>query len=136
MRPIPSLSTNGWITSVPEICDYVFACFRINFESQDDFLTVTSLPAILQKNGSDIKNVERETEEGLRRMFMAFVDACAIKASVREKTAVEKSNSGNTALWTLEVKGTITVNGHDYNIGQQIEYAHNRITAVKAIQVN
>ena len=134
MRPVASLSTNGWIHSVPDMCDYVMACFRVNYESQDDVTNVISLPAILQRNGADLDGIAADTENGLRTMFLAYADGCTVQARCRPKTTSEPGFISE-AVYTLEANISIQVDGMSYNVGAELEFSNQRLTNIGKLTV-
>ena len=123
-KPLVSLSSQGWITSLEHQADRMFAYFVTSEYSQSVLYygSVRSLPWLVQKYGNDRTDFRREVKNALDNLF-SFYDNV-----LTEVTLVEGDDDSNQ--FSVNVSCVLTYQSQEYSLARQLQIADNRVKKI------
>ena len=83
--PVPSLSTDGWVTDTAIKCDYLLSHFFLSEYSRSyvSYGNVASFPYLLQKNKDSMDNLENDTRNTLEKYFGAYFNSVNVEVFLK-----------------------------------------------------
>ncbi len=86
--PVPSLSTDGWVTNTVMKSDYLLSHFFTAERSQSPLFpkNVTSFAWILQEYRGDMVTTARETQLALTNYFGAYFPTAEVEVVAKDET--------------------------------------------------
>lgn len=126
---VPSLSTLGFISDLSGKLDILLSHFFLSDYNQTFFYKefVTSLPRIIEKNGSNIKGVASDLERGLQTYFLRYFTTADVNVSY--PTDIEDPSG------KVEMTVNIGVNdqGEIGNFSRLLQTANGRLMAIEKL---
>lgn len=79
--PVPTLSTQGWVTDLSSKIDYLLSHFFVSDFKQTHFYpgTITSLPEMMQKTGGDPQLLMPELKNKLLTYLTKYYEAVTVE---------------------------------------------------------
>lgn len=130
--PVPTLSAQGWITSVPMKCDYLLAHF---FEADGNLNylypnTYVSLQSLLAMKSGDHLGLMSTLQATLERYFARYFSACTVQVTDDQTGTASDSNKVK-----LYVHIAVIEDGKEYSVGKSIESVGSKF-AIVADKIN
>lgn len=102
INALPSLDSEGWVTNIDQLIDRVLSYTFLSDASQSTMFKgyITSVQAIIQKNGDDALGLQEDMRMGLDNTFRRWFDK--IEIDVRVQDVVPGSAQLNIEIY-LEV---------------------------------
>lgn len=128
-KPLPSLSTDGWITSTPQKVDYMLGHFYASEITQTHMFpnNVHSLVNLVQLYKEDLVMLGTKVQESLRTYFGGYFPSVTARAQCRDIP----NAPGQVGIHIfLEVRD---VNGVAYNAANVVDIEDSKIMKISAI---
>lgn len=129
--PIPSLTSAGWVTSLPEKADSAVAYYFTSDKSQsrDTFgNNVTTLAQQIQQYGNDELSLTTFVTEQLQAYLSRYFDTVTVNVSTDIPSPIDPSRLN------LTVGVIVTDDGKAYSLGRLIETLNGKVS--KIIDIN
>ena len=116
--PIPTLSTKGWITDIPEACDVLLSHFYCSYDAQTQlyFGNIASFQSILKETSQSQTLQESKIEGELHKYLNRYFDLATIRVTV-EPMSDRPEDSTKMRIRT-DIK--ITDGGRTYSLGNEV----------------
>ena len=100
VTPVPTLSTMGWVRDAVGKMDFLLSHFFLSDYNQTYLYRghVTSLPRIIEKNGSDVKGLLEDLERSLFAYLGAYYDSVEVSATEGVNPIESPSNKLDVVL--------------------------------------
>lgn len=123
-KPMVSLSSMGWITSLEHQVDQMFADFVTSEYSQSVLYygNILSLPYIVQRYGNDKQKFRRKMKEALDKLF-SFYTETSIEVTVEDVTQ-------GSARYNVNVRCIVTYDNQEYNLARQLTIADSKVKQI------
>lgn len=123
-KPLVSLSSMGWVTSLEHQVDQLFADFVTSEHSQSVLYygSVLSLPHLVQQSGNDKQKFRRDLKSALEQLF-AFYAETTIDVTVEDTTS--GSNRYNANVYC-----DVRYDGQEYNLARQLVIADSKVKKI------
>ncbi len=127
--PLPTLTTDGWITSTPQKVDYMLAHFYASERSQTLMFPahVHSLVDLVQRYKHDLINLGSQVQDSLRRYFSAYFPSVTVRVQCRD----QPEKPGFVAIHMfIEVRNS---EGQVYNAANVADIQDSKIMKISAL---
>lgn len=123
-RPVPSLSTDGWVRSTPMKCDYLISHFFLSERSRTYLYKdqISSLPWILQNNKDDINAITEQTQNTLEKYFGRYFPEVVVQ--VKHKL----EDAGKYAL--MIYVSVVDHEGKEFSLGRLANVVNSKMIKV------
>lgn len=126
-RPVPSLSTDGWIYSTPREVDRLLSNYFLSELSQSSFYRIYSLPGQIAKKGNQPKQMQNLVEQELHEYFLRyFPEGVTVNVVINEFDA----NNRPTSRYEIQVSVIIVVDGVKYSVAQLVSVLDSKIQKI------
>ncbi len=127
--PLPTLSTDGWVTSTPQKVDYLLAHFYAAEMSQTLLFpkNVHSFVDLVQRYKADIINLGAQVQESLRSYFAAYFPSVTVRVQCRDQP--EKPGFVAVHMF-IEVRNA---EGQSYNAARVADIQDSKIMQISAL---
>lgn len=129
LTPLPTLSTDGWITSISQKVDYMLGHFYAAESSQTLMFprNVHSLVDLVQRYKDDQINLGTQIQDSLRRYFSAYFPSVTVRVQCRD----QPEKPGFIAIHIfVEVRNAA---GQTYNAASVADLEDSKIMRISAI---
>lgn len=124
-RPIPSLSTKGWIYQTPEVADKLMCYYFLSERSQSDWYDVISLPYQIATKGNNPAAIKSLITDDLNMLFSRyFPDGADVSVEIIDKT----STGADIARYEIQTSVIIVVGGTKYSIAKLVSVVNSQIS--------
>lgn len=125
IKKIPTLSTQGWVSTTEEAINKLFDWFVASEYSQTLLFSgkVISLPYLISQYANEPDNLCDAICRNLEELYRRTFDGCAVTARYDKNDEV-----GSGFDITLSI--IITQNGIEYNGGRALKVMNNRVISV------
>lgn len=123
-RPLVSLSSMGWITSLEHQVDQLFADFVTSEYSQSVLYygNILSLPHLVQKSGNDKQKFRRDLKSALEQLFSFYTETTI-------DVTVEDLSTGSIR-YNANVYCDVRYDGQEYNLARQLVIADAKVKKI------
>lgn len=130
VNPVPTLSTDGWVTSPAPRLDYLFV-----YAFESDFLQsviyngkVTSVQWILAQNPKDMNAAAEALKTALITYFQRYYDSATV-----EVVASDTVPATSATKTTLTIYVSVILDGITYNAGKILSIVDGKMASFKDI---
>ena len=126
-KPVPTLSSDGWVTNTVMKADYLLSHFFLSEYSRTYLYLgdISSFPWILQKYKDDIYGLEDNTRQTLKKYFGRYFP----KAEVDVK--IKKEEGSKYAIIVVVI--VTDVGGREFSVGRLADVLDAKILKVQKI---
>lgn len=113
---LPTLSSSGWVESLSEKANRLFAYYFTSMKSQTALYgqSITSLQWTLQDCGHDMLKVKNSMQQSLQAYLNSYYDYVSVDVQIEEM----EPDTGNMLA---RVYATVQSNGVNYSFGKLIQ---------------
>lgn len=125
MKPLPTLSTNGWVTDIVALATRLMDYFLASEYSQSQFYygEVSSLQYLIQQHGHDPQMLAQRTQLQLDRYLTRYFEQVRVNVDVDDQPA-----SG--AHYGLQIQADLSDGQRMHSLGRLIWVGENQILGV------
>lgn len=129
-KPVPTLSSDGWLNTVGEKADRLIGYFYYSDASQSNTFkgNITSFPNIIKEYGNDPTQLKSELNEKVQQYLSRYFNEVLVEINV----VIPENKADNRMDVSMSV--IIKEDGKVYNLSKVLELANNKI--VKIIDLN
>lgn len=127
-RKVPSLSTKGWISTVPEKADKLLCYYFLSEVGQSDWYEIVSLPYQVATKGNQPNHIKDLIEADLYRYFLAyFPEGVEVNVTIIDK----RSDGSDIARYEIQTSVIVVVDGIKYSIAKLVSVVNSQITILE-----
>ncbi len=126
-KPVPTLSSDGWVTSTSMKADYLLSYFFTS-EYSSSYLSygdISSFPWLLQNYKLDLAGLREETKVTLEKLYGRYFPSVEVQVAT-------KLEEGSKYAITIVVIVT-DVNGKEFSVGRVGEVLESKMVKVQKI---
>lgn len=118
VNPVPTLSSNGWVTAEAPRLDYLMVYFFLTDKLQSTLYeaNIASLPWILKEHPKDMDSASEEVRKTLFTYLSPYYDSVDVNVSWAETDPTVSSTKV-----TMTIYATVTLNGITKSAGKILE---------------
>lgn len=122
MKPLPTLTTNGWVRDIVATATRLMDYFLASEYSQTQFYygEVSSLQYLIQQHGHQPEVLAQRTQQQLNRYFSRYFDRVRVNAEIEE-------DSSDPAHYELKIQAEFSDGRQMYSLGRLIWIGENQI---------
>lgn len=126
-KKIPTLSSQGWISTTEDIINKLFDWFIASEYSQTTLFkgNVISLPYLIQDYGTQPDRLCEAVSSALEELYSRTFDRCVSTVEYRNNTG-----EGESSTFDLNCSISIINNGIEYNVGHTLQIMDNHVINV------
>lgn len=126
-KPVPSLSSDGWVTSTPMKADYLISHFFLSEYSRTYLYKghIASFPWLLQNHKNDLSALKRAVEQTLKDYFGSYFPSATVEVTT-------KNEEGSKYAIIIYVSVT-DVDGKEFSIGRLAQVVDAKIVRIQQI---
>lgn len=127
-RKVPSLSTKGWIATVPEKVDKLLCYYFLSEVGQSDWYEIVSLPYQVATKGNQPNQIKDLVESELYRYFLAyFPEGVEINVTIIDKRA----DGSDIARYEIQTSVIVVVDRTQYSVARLVSVVNSQITILE-----
>lgn len=118
VNPVPTMSTNGWVTAEAPRLDYLMVYFFLTDKLQSTLYeaNIVSLPWILKENPKDMDVACEEVRKQLFTYLRPYYDSVALDVNW-----VNTNPDTDATKVTMTIYATVTLNGITKSAGKVLD---------------
>lgn len=130
-RPVPTMSSHGWVYQVQEKCDFMLAHFFLTDGLQSYVFdkSISNLQQIISDYSNDLTGMTSALRTTLNQYFMNYFDAATVEVSIDASTT-------NPNVHEIKLYINITDNGKTYSIGKLLREMDGKFAIVMDLNNN
>lgn len=132
LKPLSTLSSNGILTSLPEIADRLMAYYFNNNATQSNIYrgNIASLPALIMRYKDDESRMANEIQQSMQRFLKNNFENAVVYVTTHE--VVE----GLQGAYNIRVDATVYDDGQQYSLGRILQIYQGKFKMIREIQIN
>jgi hypothetical protein len=129
-KPVPSLSTLGWIYDVNTKIDMLLAHFYLSDYNQTQLYigNVSSITRIMQETGGELNKVISSIQETLSQYLSRYYDSANVEVRSKTDPAIDPRSRLD-----LEVIINITDKQKEYGYGRMLKMVDSKMQAIEKL---
>jgi hypothetical protein len=129
-KPVPSLSTLGWIYDANTKIDMLLAHFYLSDYNQTQLYigNVSSITRIMQENGGELNKVISSIQETLSQYLSRYYDSANVEVRSKTDPAIDPRSRLD-----LEVIINITDKQKEYGYGRMLKMVDSKMQAIEKL---
>lgn len=127
-RKVPSLSTKGWITTIPEKADKLLCYYFLAEKSQSDTYDIVSLPYQIATKGNRPNQIQQLIESDLNTYFSRYYpDGVDVNVTIVDK----RDDGADIARYEIQTSVIIVVDRVKYSIAKLVSVVNSQISILE-----
>jgi len=124
-RMVPSLSTKGWIQTVPEKVDKLLCYYFLSERSQSDWYKIVSLPYQIATTGNQPSQLQQLVQNDLYDYFKRYYpENVTCEVTIKDK----REDGSEIARYEIQTSVIVVVDGINYSIAKLVSVVNSQIT--------
>lgn len=129
-KSIPTLGTDGWISQIESLADYIISCFLATNRSQSTLHRTqnTSMQYLLKEYANDMNGLETALRTELTtKLQTAFGD------NAQALVEVVQMSEETPDQFSIRFTGIVSDGVREYTVGKLVQYQNSRIVKIANI---
>ncbi len=127
-RKVASLSTKGWITTIPETIDKLLCYYFLSEVGQSDWHEIVSLPYQVAVKGNQPNQIKDLVQSDLYRYFLAyFPEGATVDVTIIDK----RTDGSDIARYEIQTSVIVVVDRVNYSVAKVVSVVNSQITILE-----